>query len=299
MKNLDNILVFVKVAEFESISKAARALDMPISTVSRKLSALELELGVSLVRRTTRRVILTSQGRDYFNQCAEPLTKLQEAEQVLTQTQKRAEGTLSISVPMILSQDPFMDFLSRFSKEHLGIRVDLCITNAYSNLVAENIDVAIRFGHLKDSSVVAAKLGKSIRYIVASPDYLKGRKLPGEPEELQAYDCVMFNAKNYQTDWELICGRRKSRVRVSGSMSSHDCRSVAAFVMRGNGVGLIETAYCDQALARGDLVRLLPKWTSTETPVSAVYSSRKFLPPRVTAFLKALATWKTSLWVRG
>ena len=149
MQHLDNFLVFMKVAEFESISKAARALDMPISTVSRRLSVLESDLGVSLVRRTTRKVILTSQGRDYFNQCIEPLTTLQEAEQVLTQTQKKPEGTLAISVPMILSQDPFMDFLSRFSKEHLGIRVDLYITNTYVNLVAENIDVAIRFGHLK------------------------------------------------------------------------------------------------------------------------------------------------------
>ncbi len=299
MQHLDNILVFVKVAEFESISKAARALDMPISTVSRKLSALESDLGVSLVRRTTRRVILTPQGRDYFNQCMEPLIKLQEAEQVLTRTQEKPEGTLAISVPMILSQDSFMDFLSRFSKEHSGIRIDLYITNTYLNLVAENIDVAIRFGHLKDSNVVAAKLGKSLRYVVAAADYLNGRRLPTEPEELKAYDCVMFNAKNYETDWDLICGRKKARVHVTGIVSSRDCQSVAAFVRRGHGVGLIETAYCDQALARGELVRLLPRWTSVEIPVSAVYPSRKFLPPRVTAFLKALATWKSPLWARA
>jgi DNA-binding transcriptional LysR family regulator len=104
MQHLDKTLVFVKVAEFESISKAARALDMSISSVSRKLSALESDLGVSLVRRNTRRVILTSQGRDFFNRCLEPLAKLQEAEQLLTQTQKKPEGTLAISVPMILSQ---------------------------------------------------------------------------------------------------------------------------------------------------------------------------------------------------
>src|SRR5580698_9819526 len=102
MQHLDNILVFLKVAEFESLSKAARSLDMPISTVSRRLSALESALGVSLMRRTTRRVILTAQGRDYFNQCIEPLTKLREAEQVLTETQRTLEGTLAISVPMIL-----------------------------------------------------------------------------------------------------------------------------------------------------------------------------------------------------
>jgi DNA-binding transcriptional LysR family regulator len=298
MQHLDNIMVFVKVAEFESISKAARALDMPISTVSRKLSVLESGLGVSLVRRTTRKVILTSQGRDYFHQCIEPLAKLQEAEQVLAQTQKKSEGTLTISVPMILSQGPFMDFLSRFSKEHSRIRIDLYITNTYLNLVAENIDVAIRFGHLKDSSVVAAKLGKSVRYVVATAEYLKGRRLPTEPEELKAYDCVMFNAKNYETDWDLICGRKKVRVHVAGLLSSHDCQSVAAFVLRGHGVGLLETSYCEQALARGDLVRLLPRWTSAEIPVFAVYPTRKFLPPRVTAFLKALATWKNTVWVR-
>jgi len=299
MQHLDNILVFVKVAELGSISKAARALDMPISTVSRKLSVLESGLGVSLIRRTTRRVILTSQGRDYFNQCVEPLTKLQEAEQGLAQTQKEPEGTLTISVPMILGQSPFMDFLSRFSKEHSRIRIDLYITNAYVNLVAENIDVAIRFGHLKDSSIVAAKLGKSVRFVVATASYLEGRRLPIEPEELKSHDCVMFNAKNYETDWDLICGRKKVRVHVSGLMSSRDCQSVAAFVLRGHGIGLLEATYCDQALARGDLVRLLPRWTSTEIPVFAVYPSRKFLPPRVTAFLEALANWKNPLWVHG
>jgi DNA-binding transcriptional LysR family regulator len=299
MQHLDNILVFVKVAEFESISKAARALDMPISSVSRKLSVLESGLGVSLIRRTTRRVILTSQGRDYFEQCIEPLTRLQEAERVLTQTQRKLEGTLAISVPMILSQGPFMDFLSGFAKENSGIRVDLYITNAYLNLVAENLDVAIRFGHLKDSSVVATKIGKSVRYVVATADYLKGRKLPTEPEELKAYDCVMFNAKNYEADWDLISGRKRARIHVTGSVSSHDCQSVAAFVLRGHGVGLLETAYSDQALARGELVRLLPRWTSTEIPVFALYPTRKFLPPRVTAFLEALATWKNPLWVRG
>ena len=199
---------------------------------------------------------------------------------------------------MILGQGAFMDFISRFAKEHSGIRVDLNITNAYSNLVAENIDVAVRFGHLKDFSVVAARLGKSVRYVVATADYLEGRRLPAEPEELKAYDCVMFNAKNYEADWDLICGRKKVRVHVTGNVSSHDCQSVAAFVLRGHGVGLLETGYCEQALARGELVRLLPRWTSVEIPVSAVYPTRKFLPPRVTALLRALTTWNNSLWVR-
>src|SRR5580704_13035232 len=111
MADLDNILIFVKVAQFESISRAARSLAMPISTVSRRLSVLESELGVSLLRRTTRRVTLTAQGREYFSQCQEPLNLLQEAEQALTHAQKRPEGLLRISVPVLLSQEPFFNFM--------------------------------------------------------------------------------------------------------------------------------------------------------------------------------------------
>src|ERR1700751_1748226 len=116
MADLDNILIFAKVAQFESISRAARSLGMPISTVSRRLSVLESKLGVSLLRRTTRRVTLTAQGRGYFNQAREPLALLDEAERVLIQGQKRPEGLLRISVPVILGQEPFLNFLSGFLK---------------------------------------------------------------------------------------------------------------------------------------------------------------------------------------
>jgi DNA-binding transcriptional LysR family regulator len=297
MSHLDRILVFVKVAQFESISKAARSLGMPISTVSRKLSVLESTLGVSLVRRTTRRVTLTPQGRDYFNRCVEPLSILEQAEQALTQTQQRPEGTLKLSVPMILSQRPFMDFISKFSKEHAGIRLDLYITNLYLNLVADNIDVAVRFGEPRDSSVVATRIGRILRYVVAAPEYLKGRRLPAEPEDLKSYDCVVFNGNNNEADWELISGRKKARVHVCGAISTRDCSSASAFVLRGHGIGLLETAYCEQPLARGELVRLLPRWTSAPIPVLAVYPSRKFLPSRVTAFVEALGNWKGPLWI--
>jgi DNA-binding transcriptional LysR family regulator len=298
MADLDNILIFVKVAQFESISRAARSLGMPISTVSRRLSVLESELGVSLLRRTTRRVTLTPQGREYFNQCQEPLTLLQEAERVLTAAQTKPEGLLRITAPVILSQDPFLSFISRFLKEHPRIRIDLFITNAFIDLVAENIDAAIRFGELQDSSVVATRLGKSIRYVVAAPEYLQGRKLPAEPADLTRHDCVMLNAKNNETDWDLVNGRKKARVHVSGPVSGRDFNSVSTFVYRGHGVGLLPSTYCDTPLAEGKLVRLLPQWTSPQIPVFSVYPSRKFLPARLSVFLQALAAWDSPQWLR-
>src|SRR5689334_9653764 len=188
MANLDDVLIFVKVAQFESISRAARSLGMPISTVSRRLSVLESKLGVSLLRRTTRRVSLTGQGRDYFNQCREPLTLLEEAERVLTLGQKTPEGMLRISVPVILGQEPSLDFLSGFLNAHTRIRIDLFITNLFLDLVAENIDVAIRLGELQDSSVVATRIGKRMRYVVAATQYLKGRKLK-HSQAVHSYGC--------------------------------------------------------------------------------------------------------------
>ena len=299
MANLDDVLIFVKVAQFESISRAARSLGMPISTVSRRLSVLESELGVSLLRRTTRRVTLTAQGREYFNQCREPLTLLDEAGRALTAGQKTPEGMLRMSVPVILGQEPFLDFLSGFLKAQPRIRIDLFITNLFLDLVAENIDVAIRFGELEDSSVVAVRIGRSVRYVVATPEYLQGRKLPAEPADLKAHECVILNGRNNETDWDLVNGRKKARIHVSGPISSRDFNSVSTFVYRGHGIGLLPSTYCDEALARGALIRLLPKWASPQIPVFAVYASRKFLPLRLKVFLEALAAWKSPLWLSG
>ena len=298
MADLDNVLIFAKVAQYESISRAARALSMPISTVSRRLSVLEAQLGVALLRRTTRRVTLTPQGRDYFNECQEPLSLLKEAERVLTQSQKQPEGLLRITVPVVLSHDSFLQFLSGFLHAHPGVRIDLHITNTFLDIVAENIDVAVRFGDLPDSSVVARRIGENVRYVVAAPSYLKGRELLREPADLERHDCVMLAAKNNEARWDLVSGRRKARVHVSGPVATRDFNTVSTFVLRGHGIGLAPSIHCEEHIARGRLVRLLPKWTSPPIPVFAVYQSRKYLPLRLSKFLEALAAWRSPLWIK-
>ena len=131
MTDLNDIAVFVRVGQFESFTRAAHALGMPVSTVSRKVTALEERLGVTLLQRTTRKVSLTAQGRAYYKQCSEPLNHLFDAERVLTQTQKKPEGLLRISAPVILGQETFYGNLSSFLKTYPGIQADLFITNLY------------------------------------------------------------------------------------------------------------------------------------------------------------------------
>ncbi|ARM89029.1 LysR family transcriptional regulator protein [Rhizobium sp. CIAT894] len=297
MADLNDIAVFVKVAQYGSFSRAAHSLGMPVSTVSRKVTSLEEQLGVTLLQRTTRKLSLTEQGRAYYNRCNEPLAHLLDAEQVLTETQRKPEGLLKISVPVIFGQEVFYEFLSTFLKAYPKIEVDLFVTNLFLDLIGENIDLGIRFGELKDSTIVAQRLGKSVRYLVATPDYLTGKVLPLKPEDLKEHQCVLLNGRNGEAEWHLVSGRRSVRLHVSGSVSSRDFDAVSAFTYRGHGIGLLPSTYCDERIRRGELVRLLPDWSSEEIFVHAVYPTRRFLPSRLQVFLEALKAWKTPLWL--
>jgi DNA-binding transcriptional LysR family regulator len=297
MVDLNDIAVFVRVAQFESFSRAAHALGMPVSTVSRKVTALEERLGVTLLQRTTRKLSLTVQGRAYYDQCSEPLSHLFDAERVLTQTQREPEGLLRITAPVVLGQEPFYAFLSSFLKTHPRIQADLFITNLFLDLIVENIDVAIRFGELPDSSLIAQRIGKSVRYVVAAPDYLHGRLPPSRPEDLHDHQCVILHGRNNEAEWHLVSGKKSIKLRVSGPMAARDFQAVSAFTYRGHGIGLLPSTYCDAQIARGELVRLLPEWSSPEVFVHAVYPTRRFLPAKLKLFLGELKTWQSPLWI--
>jgi DNA-binding transcriptional LysR family regulator len=297
MIDLNQVAVFVSVAQLGSFTRAARALAMPVSTVSRRVADLERQLGVTLLQRTTRKLTLTTQGRDYFDQCSEPLGHLYDAERVLTHSQRQPQGILRLTVPVILGDSAFLAFLSDFLRSYPGIRLDLFITNQMLDLVAENIDVAVRFGTLESSSLVARKVGTTIRYVVAAPAYLDGRTRPREPAELGKHVCVLLNAFNNEGEWELVNHRGRVRVGVVGAVASRDFRSLSFFVNRGHGIGLMPSTYCDSEIKSGRLVRLLPKWSSPEVSVHAVYPTRKFLPEKVHLFLQKLRAWQSPFWV--
>ena len=297
MADLNDIAVFVKVAQLESFTRAARALAMPVSTVSRRVTSLEDQLGVTLLQRTTRKLSLTAQGRAYFGQCSEPLAQLSEAEGALTRTQKMPEGLMRVSVPVIFGQEPFYEFLSRFLKKYPGLRVDLSISNQFVDLIAENVDVAIRFGDLKDSSIIAKRIGRSVRYLVASPAYLKKRPLPAKPEDLIDHHCILLNGRNNEAEWHLVSGRRSVKLQVSGPLSSRDFQSVSAFTYKGHGIGLLPSTYCDEPMKRREIVRVLPDWASPEIFIHAVYPTRRFVPTKLQVFLEELRAWKSPLWL--
>ena len=289
MTDLNEIAVFVSVAQLGSFTGAARALSMPVSTVSRRIADLEQQLGVTLIQRTTRKLTLTAQGRDYFDQCSEPLAHLYDAERVLTHSQRQPEGILRISVPVILGDPVFLGFLSDFLRNHPRIRLDLFITNQMLDLVAESIDVALRIGELKSSSIVARKLGTTVRYVVAAPAYLAGRARPREPAELAEHACVLLQALNNEAEWELVNDRRRARVRDD----EHCWRySVQSGMLRNQRNASPPTDY--------NAMPYKYPYGNVMGPVGAGSNGiveRKFLPEKMRVFVQALRDWRSPFWV--
>lgn len=296
MMDLNDIAVFVRVIELGSFSQAARAMGMPVSTASRKVSSLEKQLGIRLLQRTTRKLNLTTQGREFYEQCNQPLQHLYDAEQSLSRQQGSLQGLLRITVPVIMGQGAFIEFISSFMKAYPGIQINLIITNLDLDLITENIDIAISIGE-DNSSFTAQKIGTTVRYLVASPAYLEGCSLPTSPADLTNHNCLLLHGgRSNEGEWELIKGKKRVKVPVSGSIASSDFQSVSAFTYQGHGIGLLPSTYCDEQIRRGELIRILPGWSSTSFPVYVLYHGKKFMPAKTRAFLQALQNWKNPLW---
>lgn len=297
MNDLNEISIFVRVAQLRSFSAAARALGLPVSTVSRKVSDMEKRLGVSLMKRTTRKLNLTEPGATFYDRCAPLVSSIEAAQEALTASSSEPEGVLHVSAPQALARGEFMDFISDFLVRHPRLKVSLEITNQFVDLVSTNVDLAIRFGELSDSAVIARKLGMSHRVLVASPSYLKAKGTPRDVRELEKHDCILFSSKGADTVWHLQNGRHRARLRVRGS-AANNFETVNELALRGHGIALLPQSYA-AAAGPNELKRVLPQWKSAAIPVHAVHLNRRLAPAKVRAFLSELSLWENSLWSKS
>lgn len=296
--DLNEVTMFVRVAQLGTFTNAARSLGLPVSLVSRKVASLEARLGVLLIKRTTRKSSLTEAGARYFERCAEHLQGLEEAEVDLTNARGELEGPMRITVPVALGRGEFVDFVSAFVRRHPKVAAELVVTNQFVDLVSGNVDVAIRFGALPDSSAGARTLGVSRRVLVAARTYLAKRDLPRAPQDLRDHDCVTFRPEAEDATWELADGRKRARVKVAGRVSANNFETVDQLARGGHGIAFVPIAYAVAGEREGVYRRVLPTWASSDIPVHAVYMGRSFLPAKLRAFLSELSAWNTSSWDR-
>ena len=284
--DLNEIVVFAKVAHAGSFTKAARELGMPKSTVSRRVSELEERLGARLLQRTTRKLSLTDVGRAYYTHAARVIDELEEATRVVTNLQEAPRGRLRITAPLNFS---FLGpIVASYLKRFVDVQVDLVCADRVVNLVEEGFDVAIRAGRLVDSTLVARTVSRVRSYLVASPSYLKKRGRPKSPGDLAKHDCMLFGAGAGRGSWHLRRENQEVSVTVATRLVVNDFDVLYDAVLAGLGIAMIPAYRCVAEMRSRRFERVLREWCSPETPIYAVYPSTRHLSPTMKAFIDHL-----------
>jgi len=285
--DLNAMSVFVEVVRAGSFTAAARALDMPKSSVSRKVADLEDHLRTQLLHRTTRSVGLTDVGEIYYRKCAAVVAEAKAAEDLVAEMHSVPCGRLRMTAP------PTFAFLGPILAEYLvrypQVRIELTCTERLVDLVAEGFDLAVRAGPLADSSLVTRRLGTVSRFLVAAPDYLDRHGTPRTPDELQRHDAVVFGGGREHGVWPLRAKGRRLDVRPAPRLVVDDYDTLFETTRSGLGIALLPDYVCQDAIESGVLLRVLRAWTSPEIPIHAVHFDRKHPPTKLTALLDLLA----------
>ena len=293
--DLNETAVFVRVVQAGSFSAAARLLGLPTSTVSTRVARLEKRLGVTLLQRTTRRLKLTEAGGVYFEHPSVGLGHLGEAEAAVVDAAGDAKGLLRATAPADLGDDMLAGIVHRMRRAHPEVHVELVLVNRYVDLVAEGVDVAIRTGLLKDSSLVAKQVGTALWVPFASTEYLRSAPPLQEPQHLRQHDCVQFTPLG-KDHWTLSNGQASVQIPMAGKMLANDIGVVRSMALTGDGIALLPTYLCRQADSEGRLQRVLPGWHAKADPLHILYPRQRFVPPRLRAFID-VATDELRQWL--
>lgn len=284
--DLNQLLVFTRVVQAGSFTAAARLLKMPKSTVSRKVSDLEARVGARLLHRTTRKLGLTDAGRMYFQRAAPIVSDIEQVDQAVGELQAAPRGLLRVTAP--LSFGLLGPMVSSFLKQYPEVQVELVCTDRVVNLVEDGFDVAIRAGRLVDSTLIARRLGALKSVLVASAGYLKRHPRLKSPAELEKHPCIAFGASPSPTMLTLRFGEKKVDVRVPARLTTNDMDFMLDAARAGIGIALLPEHLLAADLQQGRLKRVLTDWSSSETPVHAVYPSARHLSPKVSALVELL-----------
>jgi len=290
MDKFEDIQAFVAVVEAGSFTAAADRLDIAKSAVSRRVSALEERLGVQLLRRTTRVLNVTETGQSFYEHGARILADLEEAEAAVQQQHGELRGTLKIALPLSFGVRHMCKPIAAFGKLHPKIRFELDLNDKRIDLLEEGVDLALRIGHLRDSSLIARRLFESRTVVCAAPQYLKTHGAPQSPDELAEHDCLVYSnlADPSTWRWRDADGEKHGvKVRVAMLASSGDFLTNAA----AHGLGLViqPTFLAAAAIRRGNLVPVLTEYQWPVTPAFALYPPTRHLSYRVRAFIDFLA----------
>ena len=280
-------LIFAQVVDEGSFTAAARSLDMPKSTVSRRVSRLEEDLGLQLLRRTTRQLSLTDAGRAFYEEAARAAEAFMAAEQAATNVLDEPRGRLRITAPAELGTQTF-GVLLEFSKTHPMLHLDIELSNRYVDMVEQGYDVALRGGKPPTGTLTGRRLRGGDAIIVASPSYLKRAGVPKRSRDLASHDCILFPGWSQGGTWNLTGPRGKIQVPVEGRLTVNNLDGVRRAALAGCGLALMPEGHCQNETENGNLVRVLPGFSRNVGGLYVVYPRTRFVRAKVRVFVDYL-----------
>ncbi len=291
MNNISTIQLFVRVVEEGSFSSAARFLGLTPSAVSRQISHLEKELGGRLFQRTTRKQRLTEAGEIYFQHAQRLVEDLEVAKLAVKQLTDKPSGSLRITAEADFALTFIEPILPEFLTRYPEIQVNLQMSASFQDLINTNLDLAIRIGHLEDSSLAARKLADSQSVVCASPAYIAKHGMPNHPSDLIQHSCLSFRTKPGKNYWRFETPEGSTEIPISGRLNANGLHFLRQTALNGLGIIMIPTWMVRDELNQQTLVPLLTRFSviPSSTPINAIFSNKRQLAPKVRAFVDFLA----------
>lgn len=283
--NLAGMALFARVVQHGGFSEAARRLGIPVSTISRKISALETSLGVRLLERTTRAVNPTDAGRDFLPYCQELLEAVSGGQAALEQRQQDVTGTLRLAAPPSLSEVLIVPLVDGFLRRHPRVSVKVLVTDRHLDLVEDEVDVSLRVGRQAESSLIVRTLTRYRHVLIAAPKYLAGAGRLAHPSDLRNHSVLGFSKWFGDLNWKLSRQGETESLRLRPRLALNDYAGVIRAAVDGMGVAEAPSIICQQELRRGSLVVPLPAWQFEEVDLSAYYLTRRHRSRVVGLFL--------------
>jgi DNA-binding transcriptional LysR family regulator len=276
---------FIRIVESGSLTAAAEAMDVSQPSMVRTLAALERELGVRLLNRTTRRMSLTDEGRDYYDRARQIVAAVEEAQLSLSARRTEPKGRLRIASSVSFGRTFVAPVVAEFLAAHPGVQVELLLLDRVVDLVEEGMDVAVRVARLPDSTMVAHGIGEVRRVVVASPALIKSAGMPKSPADLRTARCVSFTGVVSPGHWDFHDGRKLLRVPVSNALVTNQIDAGVLACVQGAGFGRFFDYHVLAEIKAGKLTRVLGKHEGEAVPASIVYPSSRQQSPNVRSFV--------------
>jgi DNA-binding transcriptional LysR family regulator len=278
---IDEVRVFVTVLEAGSFAAAARRLAMPTTTVSAKVAALEERLGITLIQRTTRKLRATPAGQRYFERCRIGLRELEAAEAEVTMDGDVPSGTLRLTAPVSMARVLLAPIVIGFREAFPEVKVELLVADREADLVGEGIDLALRVGELKDSSMVARMFVSGSGGFYASANYLARHGTPKGLDDLARHEIIGRAGARAARE----ARRGQIAMNPGGTITCDDFNLARSLIAMDGGIGYLPTLLADGGPGDPPLVRVLPEFSVPQTGLYFVYPSQRFVPARVKAFI--------------